>query len=281
MKKYSYFILLFVCLFLCACSNDKLSEIKPDTDNLSITEPQLEIIEEKESAGVISVSAAILPERDKVKEVLIFVSRSFSGEAYAYTNDGEREAILDKLYEADLSKLKEAEPTGVMGASVSFKLCSKSEEAKIRLTEDNDFLYFLIERENQRCFYKCEKGVFDFAEIDRIITATLGNTEDPRYSGSVELKESDFSAKVNKINTVIAVTMLNEAISNSEKTDADENEAYDVVFAAVDVLYEINSNTGDFFIEEGGEKKYAQLDMSSMIKLKTVLGIKNATVNGQ
>lgn len=231
----------------------------------------------KEVDAIVPSISTLLPERETVQEILVFVDRTFSGEVYAFTSDEEKEALLDKLYEADLSGLQDAEQEGIMGASVSFKLRSENEERIVQVIADSNAQYLLIGNENQQQFKKGIKETFDYEELSRLVSAVLGNEEDPNYSGKVEILDSDFKANVNKGNAAFARSILDEAILKAETVEEGDNIAYDIMFVIGDTSYAISSDTGYFFRQEAEEKRYAHVEEQLLMQVKTRIGVRDAT----
>lgn len=231
--------------------------------------------QEEEGVNAVPDTGTLLPARETVQEILVFVDRTFSSEVYVFTNDEEKEAILDKLYEADLSKLQDAERNGIMGSAVTFKLCSENEEKNIQILADDDVQYLVIGNGEQQQFKKGSKETFDFDELSRLVSAVLGNEEDPDYSGRVELTDSGFKANVNKGNAAFAQGILDGAIGQAEVEEG-ENITYNIMFTIGDISYGISSDTGYFFKQEAGEKIYAQLEEQLLRTVKTRIGVRNA-----
>jgi len=221
--------------------------------------------------------STLLPERETVQEVLLIVDHSFSGDVCVFTNEEEKEAILDKLYEADLSGLEDVEPTGIGGPVVEFKLLSDDGEKVVLIVSNTDAQYLVLRNGEEQL---CKKGpveTFDFRELDRLSTAVLGNRDDPEYSGRVELVDSDYRNDVNKSNTALAKAILDNAISNAATTEEGEDITYDVMFTIGDTSYGISSDTGHFFRQEAEEKVYAQLEEQQLRLVKIRIGVFNAT----
>ena len=151
----------------------------------------------------------------------------------------------------------------------------KTKEKNIQILADDDVQYLVIGNGEQQQFKKGSKETFDFDELSRLVSAVLGNEEDPDYSGRVELTDSGFKANVNKGNAAFAQGILDGAIGQAEVEEG-ENITYNIMFTIGDISYGISSDTGYFFKQEAGEKIYAQLEEQLLRTVKTRIGVRNA-----
>ena len=280
MKKMIMVLCLVLALSLAACGNSTPVANEADTTNTSgAIDPekmQNDTAETNVSVGEPAANAAsiinsVLPERETVQEAAVLLERFFSGEIYAVANEDEKNAILDELYEADFSGLQDAELTGIMGASVSFKIRSGTEEKMVQIISDGNAQYLILRNESQQVSKKGSIDTFDFEKLSQLVSTVLGNEEDPNYSGRVEIVDTGYNAKVNKGNAAFAKYYLDDAIIKAET--AEQEGVCDILFTIGDVSYGIDSDKGYFFRQESDKKEYAQLEEQQFMQTLTRLGV--------
>lgn len=221
---------------------------------------------------------ALLFRQEDITEVLIPVNRTFSGNVCVVTNEEEKTAILEKLYDADISDFVDAELTGIMGASVSFLLRTENDESDLRIISDSETQYIVITSNDTEQI--CKKGPVDsfaFEELNQLVADVMGNEDDIDYAGTVTLIESGFESAVNKGNSAYARGIMDVVIAESGTVDAYADDLYDIEFEVCGTLYGINSETGLFYRNDSGEIMYAQLESPQLMQVKVRLGILSAT----
>ena len=184
-------------------------------------------------------------------------------------------ALLDELYGADLSGFRETEAAGVMRTAASFLLRTADGETQVMVSHNSDGQYlFITDPELRQQFLQGPADAFDWAALDRLRGEVLRNTQDPLHSGRVELPDSGFSASVSKGNSARARSTLDDAAATAE---GGGESPCDILFEVDDVLYGINSDTGEFYRQEAGETVWAQLDSGELMSVKVSLGVLSAT----
>ena len=255
---------LILCLLLSACGGPEVASEHPDSASPEGTQGPAE---EPAAEGISS----LLPAREAVQEVFVL----FDANIPVATDEEEAEALLDELYGADLSGFRETEADGVMRTAASFLLRTADGETQVMVSHDSDGQYlFITDPELRQQFLRGPADAFDWAALDRLRGEVLGNTQDPPHSGRVELPDSGFSASVSKGNSARARSTLDYAAATAE---GGGESPCDILFEVDDVLYGINSDTGEFYRQEAGETVWARLDSGELMSVKVSLGVLSAT----
>lgn len=248
---------LLLCLLFSACGTQRAT---PDSHE-----------------GEAQSISTLLFKQEDISEVLIKVSRSFSGDVYVTANEEEQSAIIGKLFEADIGDLVDAELTGVMGASVSFTIRTEDDERDLQIASAGDAQYIVItNKDGEKICRKGPADSFAFTDLNRLAAEVLGNENDKDYSGTVTLIESGFERAVNKGNCAYARGILDGVIAVSGTADAFADDVYDIEFEVGDVLYGIDGETGRFYRLSSGVMMYAQINDQQLTQVKTWLGVLSA-----
>ena len=274
MRKSLIVLLALLCFVLGACNSVKPGSIPDDDSQVDINQTD---IEDMHGTNEDSQECVLFPERDAVKELSVLIERSFSGDVYAVANGDESEAILDKLYAINFRELQDAEQTEIMGSTVSFKIGTDNNEEYVQLIATDHACFLHIRSTDQQVFKMGSKETIAYEELSLLASEVLRNTDDPDYSGRVEIVGAGLKSNVNKGNTAYAKSILDAAIAKAEATVHGAETLYDIILEIGDVLYGISSETGLFYKEEAGMKTYAQVERSLMIPLKTRIGVLGAT----
>lgn len=275
-----WFILLCVilCFVLSACGAETPPETEPSPDVNAVTAPPgLHGLNEYRTPSPTEWDPNLtLPAREDVLAVGIGVpGLGVMGYNYAGTNELEREAVLDLLYKADLSRFETMDnQTGTSGVSLGYLLQTADEavEVEIRTNPMENVQWLLISSARRENVMKGPVDVFDPKVLEELNTQIRMNTEDPLHCGSIEIVGSGDTQKLNKTLTAIGCGTLDIALETSEIA-ADESISYDVLFTVGELTYGINSETGHFYKEEAGEKAYAQLNEYYLLNLAKHLGL--------
>ena len=218
--------------------------------------------------------STLLCKREDVVSVRVEGARA----VYVNTNQTEREMILNKLYAADCSEFRDAEPAGVMGATVSFSIDTKEIERNIRIVSDESAQFIVITTpDGDRKCWKGPGDSFDFSGLNQLVSGVLGNEDDPAYSGTVILADREFRRAVNKGNSAIVRAILDGALNETEASGIDLEATYNIKFRVGKVVYGIDSETGQFFREDEGKTKYARIESQKLTVVKTCLGVLSIT----
>ncbi len=222
-----------------------------------------------------------LPAREDVLAVGVGSLTAFY---YMGTNELEKEALLDLLYKADLSRFETYEDPKtqmVMGSGFTYLLHTADEAIKVEIiTNPMENVQYLkissaaqekVKAGSTSVFHFVTENikvgpadVFDYNALDELNAQIRTNTEDPLHSGRVEIVGSGDTQAVNKWNTAQAVGYLEQAlvwtdITADENTSYDENISYDLLFTVGELTYGINRETGHFYKQMDGETVYGQI----------------------
>lgn len=220
-----------------------------------------------------SDKSGVLPPKDRVEEVFVGAGIGMSRETFTGTSEEEKKAILDKLYEADLTGLQDADPVGIMGPMISFKLRANDEEKIVEIILADEVQYLSVKNEEQQLFKKGTADTFAYQELSQLVSEVMQNQDDPNYSGKVRLTDQEDEQSINKGNTAAAKDMLDHWITRSEPVEDGEDKTYNVLFTVGETSYGISSDTRYFFRQEEGEKVYAQMDEQQLELVTTILGV--------
>lgn len=260
-------VLIFMLLASCKAS----PQITVDTalPNDVQNEPQTDTATDE-----IYSLGTILFEQSAITDVSVLLEQSFSGNICATASPEEREALLQVLYSADISKFEDADPSGIMAATVSLVLTDGNEEIILKIMNDGDSQYLvIINSALETQFKKGPADTFDFNTLHSLVENILSNETDTNYSGKVTIAGFDTPISINKGNSAYAKGLLDRAITEHGTTEADVDVSYDVEFTIGSAIYYINSETGHFFTEVDGVKIYVQLDNVTLMMLKPRLSI--------
>ena len=271
-----WFILLCVilCFVLSACGAETPpeTELSPDVNEVTAT-PGLHGLNEYRTPRPTELAPSLtLPAREDVLAVGVGIpGLGILGYTYAGTNELEKEAVLDLLYEADLSSFEVTENmTG--GVSISYLLQTADESLEVEILTNVDVQWIRLTTADRKIMKVSPGRPFDVKTLDELSTQIRVNTEDPLHCGSIEIVGSGDTQKLNKALTAIGCGTLDIALETSEIA-ADESISYDVLFTVGELTYGINSETGHFYKEEAGEKAYAQLNEYYLLNLAQHLGL--------
>jgi len=291
MRKYIFLFSAALCFVLCACGGEKLdtsagrnpqhSETSAPTASAAVSSS--DITQTKPAENTPDAQPALLPERDAITDVSVYVDRhSFAyGDIYTGTNTVEKEAILDTLYAADLSAFESAQLTGVTGTPVSFRLSTGEVETVVQIIRDlnSGTQYLTVKTSDQAITQKGPADSFDHKKLQQLTTNVLSDTTDAAWSGRVEIPDKGFKADVPRANTAYARNILDGIISEGKPVENGANLSYDVTLSVSGITYGLNSETGYFFREDAAEKLFAQVEGQLLRVIKTRLGILNATAS--
>jgi len=219
--------------------------------------------------------STILFEQNAITDVSVLLEQSFSGNICATASPEEREAILQLLYSADISKFEDADPSGFMAATLSLVLTDGNEELILKIMNDGNFQYLMIinASASETQFKKGPADTFDYTTLNNLVENLLSNETDASYSGKVTVAGSDTPISINKGNSAYAKGFLDMAIAEQGTPEADADISYNVEFTVGSAIYYINSETGHFFTEADGVKIYAQLDDVTLRMIRPRLSI--------
>ncbi|MBR4057901.1 MAG: hypothetical protein IKK00_07190 [Oscillospiraceae bacterium] len=218
-----------------------------------------------------------LPAREDVLAVDVHcVGVAASDMFFTGTNELEKEALLDLLYEADLSlfeTFEEPEVQMIPAGALVYPLHTANEtiEVTIRTVHSTGIQYLVITSEGKKNI-QVGTNVFDHVALDELNQQIRGNMEDPLYSGRIEFVGSSNTQELNKALTAFGRGILDSALAKAEIA-ADESINYDVLFTVGELTYGINTETGHFYREEAGKKAYAQLNETYLMHLAIRLGL--------
>lgn len=205
-----------------------------------------------------------LPAREDVLAVDVQCAGFLADTFYTGTNELEKEALLDLLYEADLSLFETyEEPKEQMGpaAALVYPLHTADEtiEVIIRTVLPTGVQYLIITSAGKENIQVGTVDGFDYIALDELNQQIRGNTKDPLYSGRAEFVLTGETHIMNKAQTANSRGLLDRVLAKAEIA-ADESISYDVLFTVGELTYGINTETGHFYREEAGEKAFAQLE---------------------
>lgn len=268
-------LLILLCVILCfllsACGAETLPETEPSPDVNEVTatpDPNLYILTEPKEWD----PNLTLPAREDVLAVDVGTRTAFS---YMGTNELEKEAILDLLYEADFSLFETYEGSGMQGDIFTYLLHTADDAIKVEIiTNHMENVQYLklssaaqekVKAGSTSVFHFVTENikvgpmdVFDYNALDELNTQIRTNAEDPLHSGRAEIVGSGDTQAVNKWNTAQAAGYLEQALVWGKIT-TDENVSYDLLFTVGELTYGINRETGHFYKQMDGETVYGQM----------------------
>lgn len=227
-----------------------------------------------------------LPAREDVLAVEV---NTFSSISCMGTNELEKEALLDLLYAADLSRCETYDDSGITGSILTYLLHTADEVFKLEIITDSmeNVQSLIISSAAQEkvkvgstsvYHYVAENikvgpvDVFDFNALHNLTMQIHTNTEDPLHCGHTENVGSGETRTLNKVETGRVVWLLEQALLWTDIT-ADENISYDLLLTVGEVSYGINSETGHFYKLMDGETAYGQiLSEGGLVIVKTHFG---------
>lgn len=286
-----WFILLCVilCFVLSACGAETPPETEQSPDVNAVTappDPNLYILmEPKEWSPNLT-----LPAREDVLAVDVICG--MSSLFYMGTNELEKEAFLDLLYAADLSRFKtfeDPEEQIATGQVLSYLLHTADEtvEVRILMNRTENVQYLKISGAAQEkvkigsvdMFHFVTENIkagpadgFDYNALEELYTQISMNNEDPLHCGRVEIEGSGNTQVLTKIATGEARGDLDNSLALAEIAE-DESIDYDVLFTAGEVTYGLNTETGHFYREMDGETVYGQMSEGRRMGVYFRLGI--------
>ena len=208
---------------------------------------------------------------------------------YMGTNELEKEALLDLLYEADFSRYETYEGSGMQGNNFTYLLHTVDNAIKVEIITNHmeNVQYLKISSAAQE---KVKAGstsvyhfvtenikvgpvdVFDFNALYNLTIQIHTNAEDPLHCGHTENVGSVEKRTLNKVETGRVVGLLEQSLVFTE-ISADKNISYDLLLTVGDVSYGINSETGHFYKLMDGETAYGQiLSEGGLVIVKTHFG---------
>jgi len=231
-----------------------------------------------------------LPAREDVLAVDVICG--MSSLFYMGTNELEKEAFLDLLYAADLSRFKtfeDPEEQIATGQVLSYLLHTADEtvEVRILMNRTENVQYLKISGAAQEkvkigsvdMFHFVTENIkagpadgFDYNALEELYTQISMNNEDPLHCGRVEIEGSGNTQVLTKIATGEARGDLDNSLALAEIAE-DESIDYDVLFTAGEVTYGINAETGHFYREMDGETVYGQMSEGRRMGVYFRLGI--------
>ncbi len=267
MRKKLMALWLAACCALCACGTGGPREEggQPPED-----------ASQTSGSEATDISQFLFP-REDVDQVFVWMMGGVRGGANVGTSEEEKEAILDQLYDVDLSEFEDVDPGGTGGSAATFIIRSGDAEKTVMVGASEDSQYLRITDGQQELFQEGPAESFDYPALSDLVTEVLANKEDPDYSGRVEVVGKDHVSQVNKGNCAVAQGMMEQFIAQGGSAEEDASISYDIVLEVGDLVYGINSETGQFFKEEAGERTYAQLDENGLFTVKLRLGVSGAT----
>ncbi len=275
--------LLIICVLLCvilfACGTE---ETDPEPSGSETAEPSgSETTEPSEGEG--DDISALLFRREDITGVDIPVERRRMRVFSAVANEAESEAILDQLFNADISEFTDADLAGAEGVAVRFMIRTEGAARYLQIIKGDNALYIVINDYNPQFIVldggepirmKGPADSFDFDELDRLMGDVMRNESDPDYSGTVTIMESGEKLAVKKADCAYARSHLDTAVDELGTADGDADALYDIEFKIGGTLYWINSETGQFYRDEAGEIMYAQLEDQHLRIVGTHLGVR-------
>lgn len=263
MRKKVWLITVLICLLLAACG--------PGGQGAGA---QSAPSSQSGSAGDIYDLGGLLFQRDKVDEVLIWVTRTGFDDIYLTTNQDERAAILDVLYSADLSGFAEQEQPGYNGSAAELKLVSGDKEVELKVINDLEAQYLVTKDDvNGEVVRKGPAGAFDFPALKQAVGEARANIDDPDYSGTVTLADADSEIAISKASCAWATGLMDHTLDDAGTAQELDGASYNIQLTVGAKVYGIDGETGACYRTENGETCYASLDSNTLDTVKLQLSV--------
>ena len=226
------------------------------------------------SQGEIHDLGGLLFPRDKVDEVLIWVTRTGFDDVYLTTNQDERASILDVLYSADLSGFAEQEQPGYNGSAAELKLVSGDKEVEFKVINDLEAQYLVTKDDvTGEVIRKGPAGAFDFPTLKQAVGEARANIDDPDYSGTVTLAGTDSKIAISKASCAWAMGLMDRTLDDAGTAQEPESASYNIQLTVGTKVYGIDGETGACYRTENGETRYVSLDSNTLDTVKLQLSV--------
>ena len=289
-------ILLIVVSLFAACSQPSQA---PETSTPQVSpSPAVETTPTADVEVVVADSGVkitdILPDLNDTTAIGVgsigVGSNIFGGSgAYAIADDAQIKRIIDALSTIDLSSFEVCERTGTSGLSQQLIIENESGGRTVKLLspavglEEEDFIYICMpafcedgclagddaeaiekcmERiENESFYFMGPRGEFSFTEFASACTAVLSDDTDLQNTAVVSwLDGREPEHVLVKGNWACVRYVFDGVIATTEPPEATNDSDFDVEVVAGDNTYLLDTITGKFAREQGGETETRMLD---------------------
>ena len=246
---------------------------------------------ENESVTDYSSIADIVPCLDSAKNLYVFAghtSYEFGGSAYAKADEEQKKRIIYLLKTLDMTDFVVCGIEGKSGATIELLVEGVNDTCKVRIVNSGDALYIVllptemvsIANGIQLTAYEGPIGSFSFVELSNICSDILSDTDDLDNAGMVRVMGDSVTEHVlNKGNSAIVQNILDGTIANADIYGGSEELVFDVLFIIGDVTYMIDTTSGYFSRECGGDAVFSKMEDRWLREVLGRLGLQGAMVD--
>ncbi len=255
MKKFTSILLaVILCFSVISCKNDKTS----NSNTISKYIPGIENCDEIAIGGTGTFE-------------------TLKGNGTSTTSEEEKQQILSKIVEVDISAFEPTEKEEILGATISLRIVVKDKVYALMLMahQDNQYL-FIISENSEEIFLKGPANTYPFKDIAGLTSNVLTNKSDTENTFTLLIAGRDYEEELNKGVSADVKDRLDKAINKSGTESPSTNEEYNISLSmGKDLVYKINTETGHLSRSYKNEIIYGKLSENQLGMLKATLGIKD------
>ncbi|PID82318.1 MAG: hypothetical protein CSB16_01775 [Clostridiales bacterium] len=255
MKRFTLILLAAVlCLTVISCKNNKTST----SNTISKYIPEIESCDEISTGGAGTFDV-------------------MKGIGVSTASEEEKQDILSKIINVDISEFEPTEKEEVLGAAISLRIAIEDKVYALTILSDKDNQYIFITNENsEEIFLKGPDNTFPFKDIENLISKINTNKSDTENTFILSVIGNDYEEQLNKGVSADVKGMLDKLLDKSGTVSPASDEDYNLSLSmGKDLIYKINTDTGYFSRNNKEEIMYAKLSENQLEMLIITIGIKH------